>query len=77
MRGGSKSQFDADIVLFTEKKEDYRNNYVYADKNRYQDKPLDQLKFNIYSRKLVGTEKIENPDKPKQENNHVFSFEVN
>ena len=58
MRGGSKSQFDADIVLFTEKKTDYRENYVYADKNRYQDQPLDSLKFNIFNKRLMrsGTE---------------------
>jgi antirestriction protein ArdC len=54
MRGGSKSQFDADIVLFTEKKDDYRENYIYADKNRYQNKPLDGLKFNIFNKKLEG-----------------------
>ncbi|PWA09509.1 zincin-like metallopeptidase domain-containing protein [Flavobacterium laiguense] len=56
MRGGSKSQFDVDIVLFTEKKDDYRENYIYADKNRYQNKPLDGLKFNIFSKKLQGNE---------------------
>jgi len=54
MRGGSKSQFDADIVLFTKKEADYRNNYIYADKNRYQNKPLDGLKFNIFSKTLQG-----------------------
>ncbi|UUC45592.1 hypothetical protein [Flavobacterium cerinum] len=53
MRGGSKSQFDADIVLFTEKKDDYRDNYIYADKNRYQDKPLDGLHYNIFSGSLI------------------------
>lgn len=53
MRGGSKSQFDADIVLYTEKKSNYRDNYIFADKNRYQDKPLDELKFNIYSKRLL------------------------
>ena len=53
MRGGSKSQFDADIVLFTKKEADYRDNYIYADKNRYQDKPLDGLHFNIFNGKLV------------------------
>lgn len=55
MRGGSKSQFDADIVMFTKKEPDYRNNYVYHDKNRYQDKPLDNLHFNIYSGKINQT----------------------
>ncbi|KIA99230.1 hypothetical protein OA93_06270 [Flavobacterium sp. KMS] len=52
MRGGSKSQFDADVVLFTEKKADYRENYIWADKNRYQNKPLDTLKYNIFNKKL-------------------------
>lgn len=53
MRGGSKSQFDADVVLFTEKMPNYKDNYIWADKNRYQDKPLDELKFNIFSKKIV------------------------
>lgn len=52
MRGGSKSQFDGDVILFTEKFSDYTQSYVYADKNRYQTKPLDTLKYNIYSGKL-------------------------
>lgn len=74
MRGGSKSQFDADIVLFTEKKTDYRDNYIYADKNRYQDKPLDGLKFNIFNKKLVQNEskvQVEPTTKKK------LSFSVN
>ncbi len=74
MRGGSKSQFDADIVLFTEKKTDYRDNYIYADKNRYQDKPLDGLKFNIFNRKLVWNESevLTEPTNKKK-----LSFSVN
>jgi hypothetical protein len=56
MRGGSTSQFDGDIILFTEKLPDYRENYIYANKNRYQNKPLDGLKFNIFSKKLQGNE---------------------
>lgn len=54
MRGGSKSQFDADIVLFSEKKEDYKDTYVFADKNRYQSKSLDDLKFNVFKGKLMN-----------------------
>jgi antirestriction protein ArdC len=50
MRGGSKSQFDADIVLFTEKFDNYKQNYVYATKNRYSSET--GLKFNIYSKSL-------------------------
>lgn len=74
MRGGSKSQFDADIVLFTEKMADYRDNYIYADKNRYQNKPLDGLKFNIFSKKLVQdkTEEVAEPTTNKK-----LSFKVN
>ncbi|SHM71559.1 hypothetical protein [Flavobacterium chilense] len=53
MRGGSKSQFDGDVILFTEKMSNYKENYIWADKNRYQDRPLDELKFNIFSKKLV------------------------
>lgn len=78
MRGGSKSQFDADIVLFTEKKEDYKNNYVYADKNRYQNKSLDQLKFNIYNGILLPIKtEINNEIKPTEIASSVFSFNVN
>lgn len=54
MRGGAKSQFDADIVLFTEKFDDYTKNYVYADKNRYNSES--GLKFNIYKKQLVQSE---------------------
>jgi hypothetical protein len=74
MRGGSKSQFDADIVLFTEKMADYRDNYIFADKNRYQNKPLDGLKFNIFSKKLVinEPEAVAEPIKKKK-----LSFIVN
>lgn len=52
MRGGSKSQFDADVVLFTEKFDNYKQNYVYATKNRYSSET--GLKFNIYAKQLQG-----------------------
>ena len=74
MRGGSKSQFDADIVLFTEKKDDYRENYIYADKNRYQNKPLDGLKFNIFSKKLLGNTPEATPEPTEK---RKLSFIVN
>jgi hypothetical protein len=56
MRGGSKSQFDGDIILFIEKFPNYKENYVYPDKNRYQNKQLDQLKYNIFSQKMLSAE---------------------
>lgn len=55
MRGGSKSQFDADVVLFTEKFDDYKQNYVYATKNRYSSET--GLKFNIFKKQLQGAKK--------------------
>lgn len=56
MRGGSKSQFDGDIILFIEKFPNYKENYVYPDKNRYQNQQLDQLKYNIFSQKMQPVE---------------------
>ncbi|MCG8208133.1 DUF1738 domain-containing protein [Tenacibaculum finnmarkense] len=56
MRGGSKSQFDADIILFTEKFDNYQDNYIYADKNRYQNKNLTDLKYNIFEGVLKDLE---------------------
>jgi antirestriction protein ArdC len=52
MRGGSASQFDGDVILFVEKFPNFNDNYVYADKNRYQDRSLDELHYNIASAKL-------------------------
>ncbi|TPG44377.1 hypothetical protein [Flavobacterium pectinovorum] len=74
MRGGSKSQFDADVVLFTEKKSDYRENYIFADKNRYQSKPLDTLKFNIFNKKLVS---IQAENRTESKTKKKLSFTVN
>lgn len=55
MRGGASSAFDADIVLKTDVSEnDYTENFVYADKNRYQDKPLHELAYSIYHRKTFN-----------------------
>ncbi|PZW41633.1 antirestriction protein ArdC [Mesonia algae] len=60
MRGGSKSQFDVDIVLLTEKFDDYKQNYIYTDKNRYNHLPASDLKYNIYDRKMLPIEGEEN-----------------
>ena len=55
MRGGSKSQFDGDIILFTETFPDYRENYVYPDKNRYNKRPATELKYSIYEQRMLTT----------------------
>ncbi|TXK71968.1 hypothetical protein [Mesonia sp. K4-1] len=53
MRGGSKSQFDVNIVLLTEKFDDYKQNYIYTDKNRYNHIQASHLKYNIYERIML------------------------
>nr|DAX68460.1 MAG TPA: DnaB-like helicase [Bacteriophage sp.] len=55
MRGGSKSQFDGDIILFTETFPDYRENYVYPDKNRYNKWPATELQYSIYEQRMLTT----------------------
>jgi hypothetical protein len=59
MRGGSKGGFDGDIVLKVEKDvEDFRNNYVYNHKNRYNSfTPISELKYSPYYQRLIGSEK--------------------
>ncbi|MCF6224560.1 MAG: hypothetical protein L3J34_12680 [Flavobacteriaceae bacterium] len=54
MRGGAKSQFDGDIIMKIEKGETFKENEVYHDKNRYQDKDLSLLRYNIYGQSLSG-----------------------
>ncbi len=51
MRGGSKAAFDGDQILKIKKHENYQDNYVFANKNRYQENP--ELKFNIYTGQLM------------------------
>ena len=55
MRGGSKSQFDGDIILFTETFSDYRENYVYPDKNRYNKRSATELQYSIYEQRMLAT----------------------
>ena len=55
MRGGSKSQYDGDIILFTETFPDYRENYVYPDKNRYNKRPATELQYSIYEQRMLTT----------------------
>ncbi len=52
MRGGAKSGFDGDCIFFVEKATDYKLHHVYTDKNRYQNRNLEELKYNIHSGKL-------------------------
>lgn len=52
MRGGAKAQFDGDIIMKVDKGDDFKQNIVYHDKNRYQNKDLTRLNYNIYSQRL-------------------------
>jgi len=54
MLGGAKSQFDGDIIMKIEKGKTFKQNEVFHDKNRYQNKDLSLLRYNIYSKSLYG-----------------------
>ena len=62
MRGGSKSAFDGDCIFYVEKSPDFKKHYVYTDKNRYQNRNLEELQYNIHSGRLnpIATEKHPN-----------------
>ena len=55
MRGGSEAQFDGDIILKIAKFDDFKQNYVYADKNRYQSSSV-PVKYNIYNQNIIKEE---------------------
>ncbi len=59
MRGGSKAAFDGDQILKIKKHENYQDNYVFANKNRYQEDP--EVKFNIYTCTLIREPGNEQP----------------
>ena len=53
MRGGSKSEFDGDIILLTHIAPDYRENYIYPSKNRYNALPATQLRYSTYFQQML------------------------
>ena len=53
MRGGSKSEFDGDIILLTHVAHDYRENYIYPSKNRYNALPATQLRYSTYFQQML------------------------
>ena len=56
MRGGSESEYDGDIILFTQVFPDYRENYIYPSKNRYNSTPSEQLRYSVYHQQLLPSE---------------------
>ncbi|MFL0136450.1 zincin-like metallopeptidase domain-containing protein [Tenacibaculum maritimum] len=59
MRGGANVAYDGDIVLKgVVDREDFKNNYIYNHKNRYNDyNPISELKYSPYYQKLMTQEK--------------------
>ena len=57
MRGGSKSEFDGDIILLTHVAPDYRENYIYPSKNRYNALPATQLRYSTYFQQMLDIPK--------------------
>ena len=53
MRGGSKSEYDGDIILLTHVAPDYRENYIYPSKNRYNALPATQLRYSTYFQQML------------------------
>lgn len=74
MRGGSKSEYDGDIILYTEKHSDFKENYMWTDKNRYTQKPIDGLRYYIYTGKTVYANDLE--DEQQEENNEPQPVEA-
>lgn len=58
MRGGSSVGFDGDIILKgVVDRADFRNNYIYNHKNRYNEYvPLSELKYSPYHQALLPSE---------------------
>lgn len=56
MRGGSTSEFDGDIILFTKTFDDPKENFVYPSKNRYNALPLSELKYSVFYQQLLQDE---------------------
>ena len=56
MRGGTTSEFDGDIILYTQVFPDYRENYIFPSKNRYNSTPHEQLRYSVYHQQLLPSE---------------------
>lgn len=66
-RGGSKAQFDGDIILkgYVDR-DDFRNNYIYNHKNRYNDyAPISDLKYSPFYQSLKPKEEEAPAEAPK------------
>ena len=68
MRGGTTSEFDGDIILYTQVFPDYRENYIYPSKNRYNSTPREQLRYSVYYQQLLPDESSPSESSPATSN---------
>lgn len=57
-KGGSDKVFDGDIIVLGHKGDNFRENYLYFDKNRYTRVDLDKIKYNIAEHRTILEEKL-------------------
>lgn len=74
MRGGSESEYDGDIILFTQVFPDYRENYIYPSKNRYNSTPSEQLRYSVYHQQLLPTESTPSDSSPVTNNTYEVIY---
>lgn len=74
MRGGTTSEFDGDIILYTQVFPDYRENYIYPSKNRYNSTPSEQLRYSVYHQQLLPSESIPPDSSPVTSNTYEVIY---
>lgn len=74
MRGGTTSEFDGDIILYTQVFPDYRENYIYPSKNRYNSTPREQLRYSVYHQQLLPSESTPSNSSPVTSNTYEVIY---
>ena len=74
MRGGTTSEFDGDIILYTQVFPNYRENYIYPSKNRYNSTPSEQLRYSVYHQQLLPSESIPPDSSPVTSNTYEVIY---
>ena len=74
MRGGTTSEFDGDIILYTQVFPDYRENYIYPSKNRYNSTPSEQLRYSVYHQQLLPSESAPSDSSPVTSNTYEVIY---
>lgn len=74
MRGGTTSEFDGDIILYTQVFPDYRENYIYPSKNRYNSTPSEQLRYSVYHQQLLPSESTPSDSSPITNNTYEVIY---